>query len=169
MESTVIKRRAWVSAHVIVSVAWLGVGACLIAVLASAGTATDPGGLQAIYNVAHAVHERVFVPLAVMTAATGIALCLITKRRFFRYYWVIAKEAIIIMLVGVGVAVVPRGIQTVTRIVSSRGLNSLQDPMYRTTRETLIAYFAFQVALLSASVIISVFKPFGQRTPRLPR
>ncbi len=95
-------RRALLFAHISLSVALLGDVAGFLAVAIRAASLDDPALASAHYDVL-AMFSMVFgIPLSFGSLATGIALGLLGKWGVLKYWWTIAKLALILSVILVG-------------------------------------------------------------------
>ncbi len=169
---TVTQRRWLLSAHILFSITWIGLGLSLLLLCIFAASTSQADILQASYILIDDLHRTLYIPLAVITGVTGILLSMLTEWRFLKFNWIIFKEIVILLVIVSGVVIVGsgpliRGLGTIIQIISTAGLNALNSPIFWTNQYLLIGYFTTQVILLSASVVISVFKPSGGRHPSI--
>jgi hypothetical protein len=132
------------SAHIVVSVGWLGIVVAKLAVLFVAATTDGAAGSGRLYPAVDVVN-RLFPPFAVAAVVTGVLLALGTKWGLFQYYWVVVKLA---LTVGV----------PVTAIQLGDGL--VQQPT--TAPALLTALSVAHLLMLGAATVISVYKPWGK-------
>ncbi len=171
---SITQRRWLLSVHILFSVAWIGLGLSLLLLCVFAASASDAGFLQAAYVLIDDLHRTLFIPFAVATGVTGVVLSLLTEWRFLRFNWIIFKEVVLVLVIASGVVIVGsgplmRGLGTIIQLTSAEGLNALHNSSYWVNQYLLVGYFALQVALLSASVVFSVFKPFGRRAQKMDK
>src|SRR5918994_6669623 len=99
------QRRLALTAHVSVSVAWIGLELGLV-VLGVAGLASDDSDtVRAAYVAAGLLGPAMIVPFAAGTLVTGVVLSLGTKWGVVRHWWVVAKLAITVGLLAAAVLV----------------------------------------------------------------
>jgi hypothetical protein len=145
------------TAHVIVSVGWLGVVIAKIALKIIAMTTSNPTNVAALFFAAGRL-SFAFPPLAVLTIVTGVLLSLGTKWGLIQHYWVATK---IMLTFGVIITAVQLG----TRIpqptgqsmadISFLGLNSSPAAL-------LLALTVTHLVLLVVATILSTYKPWGK-------
>ncbi len=165
---TVTQRRLLLSAHILFSIAWIGLGLSLLVLCIFAARTNQADILQASYMLIDDLHRTLYIPLAVVAAVTGIVLSTLTGWRFLKFNWIIFKEIVIVLVIVSGVVIVGsgplvRGLGTIIQIVSIEGLNALNNSVFWTNQYLLIGYFTMQVIFLSSSVFISVFKPSARK------
>lgn len=122
--------------HVIAGVSWLGAITCLFA-LALAGQATGIVTLQA-----HLVPV-----LAVATIVSGMVLSLGTRWGLVRHWWVIAKTALALLVIGGGIV-----------LTGPHAQDAVSDPG---VLRQVITSTGGHVVALGLATGLSVFKPRG--------
>lgn len=151
-------RKLALTLHVTSSVAWLGAVASFLA-LAIVGVAS--GDLQLIRGVYLAMHASawfVILPLSVVSLLTGLVQGLVTPWGLFRHYWVIVKLVINLL-------------STTVLLLYMQSLEMLRDqvraPEFTTgsaigLRAQAIVHSAAALVLLTAAVVVSIYKPRGK-------
>ena len=145
------------TAHLIVSVGWLGVVIAKIALKLFAMTTGDPAVYDALY-LATGRLNLAFPPLAIGTIATGVLLSLGTKWGLIRHYWVATK---IVLTFGVIITAVQLG----TRIPrpSGRAMDDGASPgLLASPMALLLALSITHLLMLVAATILSTYKPWGK-------
>jgi hypothetical protein len=99
---------------------------------------------------------------AIGVLATGILLSVLTQWGLFRFYWIIVKEIISVLCIIVGVIISGWNDEAIS-LTALQGLQALHYPLYLTDRTLMFVGIFFQLASLSGVIMISVFKPWGQR------
>jgi hypothetical protein len=84
--------------HVLASVGWFGV-AVTVAFFGYAAAATDDPTLRDALHTAMRTAIALSIPAGLLTAATGIVLCLGTRWGLTRYWWLIIKQAITVVVI----------------------------------------------------------------------
>src|SRR5881394_1963475 len=85
------------TAHLTVSVGWLGAVAGFLALAVSGLTSQDPQMVRAAYLAMELITWFVIVPLAFASLLTGLVVSLGTTWGMFRHYWVVSKLAITVL------------------------------------------------------------------------
>jgi hypothetical protein len=151
-------RKSALTAHVILSVGWLGAVAGFVA-LAVVGLASDDAQrVRGAYLVMEPVGWFVLVPLAVTSLLTGIVQSLATPWGLFRHYWVVFKLLInvfatLILLMYMQTLDHFAGIAAKTTF-SSGDLSALRDP-------SPVLHSGLALLLLLVATTLAVFKPRG--------
>jgi hypothetical protein len=149
--------------HLLFSAIMLGEAIVFLIMSITAGNTSDEGMLKASYSIMHALAKAPIKASTIGTLVTGILLSVLTPWGLFRYYWIIAKEALMLLSILLG----PFGmylwtLKSVT-LTTSKGLNALQDSAFIVNNNQLWVGIILQIISLAAMFIISVFKPWGSR------
>jgi uncharacterized membrane protein len=94
-------RRLAVTAHVTVSVGWVGAVITLIGIAVVGLTADDEGSVRGAYLVMEAAARYVLVPLALRSLVTGFVQSLGTTWGLLRHHWVVVKLLITVVATAV--------------------------------------------------------------------
>ena len=150
-------RRLALTAHVVVSVGWLGAVAGFLA-LAIAGVASDDAQLvRAAYLGMDVTASFVIVPLGAGALVTGIVQAVGTKWGLFRHYWIIAKLSI--TTVATVLLLVHTRLIHFMRTVAAESTLAAGD--FRSLRVQLVATAAGAVLALIVATTLAVYKPRG--------
>ena len=137
-------RRVLLFAHIAISVALLGDVLGFLAVAIRATTLDDPVAVQAHYDVL-AMFSLVFgIPLSFGSLLSGIALGLVGKWGVLRYWWTIAKLAIIVSVILVGAFLLGPSVEAESQMRPILGAS-------------------YDIGVLLLATWLSVFKPGGRR------
>jgi hypothetical protein len=136
-------RNAVLTAHIVVTVGLLGDSAGFLAVAVRRATSEDPAFVDAAHDLLGTFAAVFGIPLSFLALLSGIILAIGTRWGLFHYPWVITKLALILTVIVVGA--------TVLRPVLTD--DSTADGT------ALIIGSAYDVAALTAAVVLAVFKP----------
>ena len=89
-------RRLALTAHVVLSVGWIGAALAFLAIAAVALTGGDDLTVRGAYVLMERAGWLVLVPLAFASLLTGVVMSLGTTWGLFQHYWVVGKLAITI-------------------------------------------------------------------------
>lgn len=145
-------RTALLTAHVAVSVGWLGLDGALVALEVTGLGTGDPGERAGIAAAMTALVVWVLVPVVSASLLSGLVLALTTPWGLVRYWWVIIKCGIAGVLAGSGL------------VVMLPQLHQIIDGQAEPMRMQLLIGRALALALLLAATGLSVIKPWG-KTP----
>lgn len=82
-------RRFGLTAHLAVSVGWVGAVVAYLALVVAAWTSRELQVVRAAWIAMELIARSVLVPLAVGSLATGVLMALGTRWGLFRHYWVL--------------------------------------------------------------------------------
>jgi SNF family Na+-dependent transporter len=82
-------RKFALTAHLAVSIGWIGAVAAYLTLDVTVATSEDPQSLRAAWIGMGAITSRAIVPLAVASLLTGLVMSLGTKWGLFRHWWVL--------------------------------------------------------------------------------
>ena len=89
-------RKLGLTAHIVVSIGWIGALAGFLALAVVGLTSQDAQAVRAAYVASDLITWFVIVPLAFASMLTGIVQALGTEWGLFRNYWVLFKLLIIV-------------------------------------------------------------------------
>lgn len=138
-------RKWWLFAHIVASVAWLGVELCILAL----GVMGD----RSAHIVAGRLGDLFYFPASAATFVSGVVLSLGTKWGLIKHYWVLLKLAVTVaLLLGGNLAVIPA-------FVEASELAARGEPV-GDTAIMLITAMTAGLTLLLVATQVSVFKPW---------
>ena len=150
-------RKLTLSAHITVSVGWLGAVACSL-VLAVAGLASrDQQLVRAAYLALSLVTSWVTVPLSVASLASGVLQSWITPWGLTRHYWVLIK----LLLTAVATALLLVHAQPIRDVATQAAFDMVSMTDLQAARVHLAFDAAVAVMTLFAATVLSVYKPRG--------
>lgn len=148
-------RKAVLVAHVITSMALLGqVWVNTVLALTAMGTA-DRVAARVAYGFLQLFVPTSAAPLSVLALISGILLSLGTKWGVFRYYWVVAKLALLIATVVTGI-VIQQPLIAELLATAEQAVRPAGTPWQQ------LAAIGLQIVLLTAATVLSVYKPGGR-------
>lgn len=138
-------RQIWMILHVVCSVGWLGVLVASLALCVAALGTDDTERAAALYTAVASLSDTFFLPGTLLVLITGVVLGIGTKWGLVRFYWVLTKLAIALVLL------------VVANVVFA-------------DQETAGA-FGILTLLATFATVLSILKPWGRvnwrRTPVL--
>ena len=152
----VVTVRRWhtllLTAHIVVSVGWLGAGLAVTALTFAGVAGAEPA---TVYPAAHLIATRLVAPLAALSLATGLRLAATTSWGPFTHRWVTAKLAISMLLAGViAVLLVPR-----LAAVAATAVEPEPSALSSAQRLPLALAPAAASVLLGVNVVLATAKP----------
>jgi len=153
--------KLFLTAHIIVSVGWLGIVFAKLVLGLRAMTSEAPDVSDALY-VSMEVVNVAFLPAAIATIVTGVLLSLGTKWGLLHYYWVVTKLALTVGVIVTGIALVDR---LVRQSISASGGQAVADATILGIASAPILLISLSVAhvlMLGVATVVSVYKPWGK-------
>jgi hypothetical protein len=150
-------RKAALTAHVTSSIGWFGAVAAFLALALAGLFSQNPELVRAAYLVMGVTTWDVIVPLALVSLLTGVVSSLFTRWGLFRYYWVLLKLVITILITLI-LLVHTQFIERLSGAAAKAAV--LGADLSGAQRQMVIASAAALVVLLALTVL-SVYKPRG--------
>jgi hypothetical protein len=163
------------TAHIMVSVGWLGVVAAKVVLGVAAMTARTPDVAAALF-VGMNVMNVAFPPLAIGTVVTGVVLSLGTKWGLVQHYWVVTKLTLTVGVIATAVQLTDRLVRLAGGAPGAAGVDA-SALLGTGSAPALLTYLAMvHLLMLGAATVLSVYKPWGrtgfgrrQSVPQAPR
>jgi hypothetical protein len=157
-------RKAVLALHIVAGIGWMGVDIALLVLLISARTTNDAALVLSAFNAIGMIVPIAVPPLSLSILATGIILGLGTRWGLVRYWWVLLKLLLsLVMTVLVFVSLVPAvssmAVLTATTVSADTARASLGVLPTMLLFPPIVSFL-----MLGVAVILSIFKPW-QRTP----
>lgn len=149
-------RKLALSAHLAVSVGWLGAVAGYIALDVTAATSEDPLMLRAAYVGMGVIAGSVIVPLAAAALLTGLLVSLGTKWGLFRHWWVLLS----LVLTTFAVVVLLIETRTIAAFAAVAADPAATDAELQGLGSTLVHSVGGTLVLLVV-LVLNVYKPSG--------
>jgi hypothetical protein len=150
-------RKFALTAHVAVSVGWLGAVAVFLALALSGLMNARAHAVQAAYVAMEVSTWFVIVPLALACLLTGLVQGLGTSWGLFRHYWVVAK----LLLNVVATVLLLLHTQPISRVAAAAAAGPLAAADLRQVRVQLVADAVLALLALIVATTLSVYKPWG--------
>ena len=152
----------WLISHLLFTAMWIGGGFTQIVMIVLIHLTTSGEFLYAAHSFMHIFDLALIIPGALGVVITGIVLSVRTHWGLTKYYWIISKEVIALILIASG-GVLNIWVQDAIHITLTERLDALNNPAYLHDRLMLLIFGAGQLILLVTVVLISVKKPWGKR------
>lgn len=159
-------RHVWQILHVTSAVGWLGILLSTLA-LCMTGLFADQATARPAYDAAELIAEVFFAPATLLMLVSGVVLGLGTKWGLFRFYWVVVK-------LGIGLLLVVAGTMTLgATIADTADLAAGPAVLEYGAKIGLVGMIAVLSLLTLVALVLSVVKPWGRinrraRTVRAP-
>jgi hypothetical protein len=153
--TTIALRRFLLTAHVTVSVGWIG-AVCVFLALAYMGlTSESPATTRAVYLVMDRAAWLTLVPFAFASLVTGVVVSLTTPWGLFRHYWVVFK-----LLISVFATTVLMIYMETFRYMAITAADPVRDlAAIRNPSPLLHAILALLILLVAT--VLAIYKPQG--------
>ena len=169
MRMTSAIRKLALTAHVSVSVGWLGAAAAYLALAITGLVTRDSDLASATYLSMEIIGRVILVPLSLAALLSGLVQSLGTEWGLFRHYWIVAKLSLTVP----ATAVVLLHIPSVSRMARLAVDTALATGEFAELRIQLVVHAVGGLLVLLTITSLSVYKPWGRvgsaETPRAGR
>ncbi|MGY4688610.1 hypothetical protein [Salibacterium sp. K-3] len=167
MQLSTAPRRWLLSLHLLFVAILFGTMVVFLILSITAAATQDETILKGAYTAMYVLATSSVRASTIGSVVTGILLSVWTKWGLFTFYWIIFKE--ILTVVAIGLAFIGMSVWTLQTfsIAATEGLNALDSPVFITNRLQLFIGIILQIVSLGAMIIVSVFKPWGRREHEL--
>jgi hypothetical protein len=155
-------RKFALTAHVTVSVGWIGAVACFLALSVAGLTSERPDVIRSSYLAMDTLGRFVIVPLSLAALATGVVQALGTQWGLVQHYWVVAK---LLLTIAATLALLLHQFTAVAqaaRLASGAAADALAGLELNSLGTQLLADASLAVVLLLIVTTLSVYKPWGR-------
>lgn len=150
-------RKFALTAHITLSVGWLGAVIAYLALAIVGLTSHDAQMVRAAYLSMEVIGWFVIVPFSLATLLAGLVESLGTRWGLFRHWWVLAK----FLLTTGATIVLLRHMQAVIRMSGIAADMTLSATDFRALRIQLVVHAGGGLLVLFAATVLSVYKPRG--------
>lgn len=157
MTMTPYLRKIALTAHIILSVGWLGSVVPYLALAIAGLTSHDAQMVRAAYLSMELIGWFVIVPLSLAALLSGLVQSLGTQWGLFRHWWILAK----FVLTTGATLVLLEHMQTVSRMSRIAAETTLSGVDLHALRVQLVVHAAGGLLVLLAVTALSVFRPWG--------
>lgn len=162
-------RKLLLTAHVTVSVGWVGALAVFLAHAAAGAMSRDEQIVRAASIAMGMTAWFVILPLSVASLTTGIAQALGTAWGLLRHYWIVFK----LMLTAVATIVLFLKLGPISSLAEAAATAQFSSANFVGLRMSILVHAAGGLLVLLAATTLAVYKPSGmtwygareQRTP----
>jgi hypothetical protein len=150
-------RKFALTAHVTLSVGWLGAVVAYLALAIVGLTSHDAQMVRAAYLSMEMIGWFVIVPFSLATLLAGLVESLGTPWGLFQHWWVLVK----FLLTTVATIVLLWHMQAVTLMSGVAAETMLSSADFRALRLQLVVHAGGGLLALLAATVLSVYKPWG--------
>lgn len=152
--------------HLLSACLWLGTATSVVLLQCLRGWSEDGQLLLALNQTFSVLDFALIIPGAMGSALSGFVMCKKTSWGFTRYWWIITKGILTIVLILIGTFCLGPW-QLKMMELSGQPENSLiNNKSYDVIRILFTAVGLIQVIMLSCIVTLSALKPWGKRQAR---
>jgi hypothetical protein len=151
-------RKFALTAHVTVSVGWLGAVVAYLALAITGLTSGDAQMVRAAYVTMYLIARFIIVPLSLAALLTGLVESLSTDWGLFRHYWVAVK----FVLTTVATIILLLHMPQVNRMAAIAAETTLSSVNFGALRIQLVVHAAGGLLVLAGVTALSVYKPWGR-------
>lgn len=160
---TMRQKKLLLTLHICFSGIMLGGSVAFFIFSLTAASTCKQGVLEACYTAMHLLADTSMRASTIGTVVTGVLLSVLTHWGLLRYYWIIAKEALTLVTIGLGVVGMYVWSLRGLTIVTAEGAGALHDAAFVVNGRYMMVGIVLQLLSLIALMALSVFKPWGKR------
>ncbi|WLD91676.1 hypothetical protein [Alkalihalobacillus sp. AL-G] len=162
MQLSITPKRWLLIVHIIFAAIMLGNMVTFLILSITAAATENPGVAEACYQAMNVLSGTSVVASTIGATVTGIFLSVFTKWGLFNYYWIIAKEGLTLLAIGLNLWAMHAWTLEAISLTSTTD-NSLD---IFVIQSKLFIGIIIQILSLVIMYVISVFKPWGKRVVR---
>lgn len=155
-------RKTLVCAHVAVSVSWLGLTLCLMALAVTAMLTDDADTVRAAYRAMKIIGETLVIPVSLTALLTGLWLSLATSWRLFAWRWVTVKFWLTLAAAAASVFALRDRLDEAAHVAGAHPVGSVADMHLGFLRYNMVIVPTIATCVYVANVVVSVTKPWGR-------
>lgn len=151
-------RRSVVAIHIVAAGSWIGIDVLVAVLVATGWFSDDPATRATAYQALGRFTVTPMLVTALVCTASGVVLALGTKWGLVRYWWVLVKLVISLVLCTLIVVALRPGMDEVTAAGELIARNRVPDA----DLGTLFFPPVVSLSALCGAVLLSVFKPWNR-------
>lgn len=160
-------RKLLLTAHITLSVGWLGAVAAFLALAVAGLTSKDAQMVRGACLAMGVIGSFVIVPLALTSLVVGVVQALLTPWGLFRHYWVVFK----LLITTLATMLLLVHMRPITYLAHLAAQTTLSPVDHRSIRTDLAGKAGAALLALLVATALSVYKPggmtaYGQRKHR---
>lgn len=156
--------RAWLKGfHILFIATWVGAMVCflLLHLFYRPASGAETHAVQAAFT---RIDDWVIIPSAMGSLLTGLLISWLTPWGFFKWRWVTVKWIGTFAVIFAGSLMIGPRLNTMEALSAAEPLRVLQSSAFRNDHQVISIVLVPQVLLLLFMVIISVLKPWKDKT-----
>ena len=156
-------RRILLSIHLLLNSLLIGGLVGIVYLVMTTRGLSNGDELYAAHLVMFRIHDTLVMNAGFGVIITGLLFSLFTRWGFFDFYWVIFKwVGLAVLFIGITFFLAPaiNGMAAISDVERSQVISN---PLYRQCESEAVLIALLLLLLLVALVVVSVFKPWGQR------
>jgi len=159
-------RKILLGCHILLISIWLGSLISILILLLSKGTVSGIDQIDSVDKTVFLLSDLVIMNIAVAVGISGLLFSMFTNWGFFKFYWVITKWVILVILAVVIIFFAGPSLNgmAATSDVFKEQVRGMA--RYAEFEGQAIVYTCVQLILLATVVFVSVLKPWGKRTTK---
>lgn len=150
--------------HVAVSVSWLGLTLCLLAMAVTALLTNDADTVRAAYRSMKILGDTLVIPVSLTALLSGLWLSLATPWRLFAWRWVTVKFWLTFAAAAASVFALRGRLNEAAHVAALHPVGSVADMHLGTLRASMVVIPTVATCVYLTNVVLSVTKPWGVRT-----
>jgi uncharacterized membrane protein len=155
-------RKFALSAHLTVSIGWIGTVIAYLAFSVAAMTTDDADTLRSAWIAMDLIGWYVIVPLAIASLITGLVMSLGTKWGLFRHYWVVISLVLTTLATVVLLLHMPSVSELAARARATEGMGpEMNEHLVARLREGDWLHPALGLLVLLVVQALNLYKPSG--------
>lgn len=156
------KKHLLVSIHVIAFVSWFGATLCLLLLGFYLKNAENSAQLVYTLKSMQIIDENLLKYPALATLISGILLSIWTQWGLVKYYWVVIKLVLTIVIILLGIFFINDWFSLLVKTAQEFGNNALKNDEFQSTWFSIIVTAIFNIISMTFMTLITYYKPFGK-------
>lgn len=156
-------RKALVCVHVAVSVSWLGMTLCLLAMAVTALLTNDADTVRAAYRAMKILGDTLVIPVSLTALLSGLWLSLATPWRLFTWRWVTVKFWLTLAATAASIFALRARLNEAAHAAATHPAGSIADMHLGSLRSSMVVIPTVATCVYLANVTLSVTKPWGRK------
>lgn len=159
---TIIQKKWLLIVHLLFVAIWFGNTVIFLVLSITAAGTTDENVVLSSFTIMNLLAHSSGIASIIGTVVTGFLLAILTKWGLFKYKWILAKEILTLLSMGIGFVGFTYWTLNAFSMVSIEGIDVFQNQVFINNNVQLVAGIVLQIVSLLSMIIISVFKPWGK-------